>query len=182
MPRPTCRNPILDAAEAVVLSVGAAHLTLDAVAEKSGVSKGGLLYHFPSKEALIDGMMSRLIERGLKARDAAVAEMPSDPAKELKAEIKTLLVNTEADKPVRVAMLAAVANHPTLMCKIREIHRKRFEAQVQYANFEKRSLVILSTFGLFFLELLQVSPFSADQRARLIEALLQFADEVGAEG
>jgi len=182
MARPTCRNPILDAAEAVVIEVGAAHLTLDAVAEKSGVSKGGLLYHFPSKEALVEGMMTRLLERALKTRDAAIEEMQSDPAKELKAEIQALLVSAEADKPVRVAMLAAVANHPCLMSKIREVHRKRFETQAQHANYEKRALVLLSTFGLFFLELLQVSPFSAEHRARIINAMLQFADEVGAEG
>ena len=45
-----CRQAILEAAERVVTEAGAAHLTLDAVAGKAGVSKGGLLYHFPSKK------------------------------------------------------------------------------------------------------------------------------------
>ncbi|MBX7258220.1 MAG: TetR/AcrR family transcriptional regulator; helix-turn-helix transcriptional regulator [Candidatus Hydrogenedentes bacterium] len=181
MARPTCKHIILDAAEGVVSEVGAAHLTLDAVAEKSGVSKGGVLYHFPNKEALIEGMMTRLIDRTLKIRDTAIQKMQDDPASELKAEIMALLVCGEADKPVRVGMLAAVANHPSLMCIIREVHRKRFESQSQYANYEKRALLLLSTFGLFFLELMQVSPFSEEQRARLIDSLFRFADEVAAE-
>ena len=32
---------------------GVVKLTLEAVAQRAGVSKGGLLYHYPSKEALI---------------------------------------------------------------------------------------------------------------------------------
>lgn len=35
---------------------------LDAVAADAGVSKGGLLYHFPSKEALAEALVERLVE------------------------------------------------------------------------------------------------------------------------
>ena len=45
------RSQILDAAEAVVMRDGVRNLTLDAVAQQSSISKGGLLYHFPTKEA-----------------------------------------------------------------------------------------------------------------------------------
>ncbi len=40
---------ILDAASRVVLDKGASALTLESVAEQAGISKGGLLYHFPTK-------------------------------------------------------------------------------------------------------------------------------------
>jgi AcrR family transcriptional regulator len=36
------------------------HLTLDEVAKTAGVSKGGLLYHYPSKEALLTAIVERL--------------------------------------------------------------------------------------------------------------------------
>ena len=42
---------------------GVAHLTLDAVAEEAGLSKGGVLYNFPTKDDLIRGMVDRLIEQ-----------------------------------------------------------------------------------------------------------------------
>lgn len=51
------RDHILEAAAKLVLTEGASGLTLDAVAKSAGISKGGLLYHFPSKEALILGMI-----------------------------------------------------------------------------------------------------------------------------
>ena len=38
-PLPSSHDGILDAAQVVVLEVGAAHMTLDAVATKAGVSK-----------------------------------------------------------------------------------------------------------------------------------------------
>ncbi|OUC93449.1 TetR/AcrR family transcriptional regulator [Streptosporangium minutum] len=56
------REELLDAAEDLLCDQGSQALTLAAVAERAGCSKGGLLYHFSSKEALIKGMVERLIE------------------------------------------------------------------------------------------------------------------------
>ncbi len=42
--------------------------TLDAVAARAGVSKGGLLYHFPSKDAMMAAMVRRLGERAERKR------------------------------------------------------------------------------------------------------------------
>ncbi|MFC7648177.1 TetR/AcrR family transcriptional regulator [Streptosporangium lutulentum] len=52
----------MDAAEDLLCDQGSQSLTLAAVAERAGCSKGGLLYHFSTKEALIKGMVERLIE------------------------------------------------------------------------------------------------------------------------
>jgi AcrR family transcriptional regulator len=52
---------ILTAAERVVLRDGVMRLTLEAVAREAKLSKGGLLYHFATKEALIQAMLARLI-------------------------------------------------------------------------------------------------------------------------
>ena len=54
------KTRILAAAEQVVLERGVPALTLDAVAEAAGLSKGGLIYHFESKEALIRAMIARI--------------------------------------------------------------------------------------------------------------------------
>lgn len=55
------KEALLDAAEAVLSEQGTQALTLTAVAERAGVSKGGLLYHFPTKEALVRAMVARVI-------------------------------------------------------------------------------------------------------------------------
>ncbi|WP_433326989.1 TetR/AcrR family transcriptional regulator [Spirillospora sp. CA-294931] len=56
------KNALLDAAESLLFEHGTQALTLAAVAERAGVSKGGLLYHFSSKEALVKAMVARVIE------------------------------------------------------------------------------------------------------------------------
>ncbi len=57
------RAALLDAASRIVQQRGVEHLTLDLTAQEAGVSKGGLLYHFPSKEALIKGMIQSYLPR-----------------------------------------------------------------------------------------------------------------------
>ena len=56
------RNKILEAAFTVVAEQGAIRLTIDAVAAESGFSKGGVLYHFRSKNALLTGMLAHLVD------------------------------------------------------------------------------------------------------------------------
>ncbi|MGW4848020.1 TetR/AcrR family transcriptional regulator [Nocardia brasiliensis] len=57
------RDRILDALESLLLEKGMSHVTLENVAATAGVSKGGLLYHFKSKDTLLAGLVRRLTER-----------------------------------------------------------------------------------------------------------------------
>jgi AcrR family transcriptional regulator len=69
------RESLLLAACTLLVTHGSEKLTLDAVAQEAGVSKGGLLYHFPSKQALLEGVLSWLLDsfweeiRGYAAMD-----------------------------------------------------------------------------------------------------------------
>src|SRR5947209_16988408 len=69
---------ILEAAERVIVESGVEKATIEAVAREAGVSKGGVLHHFPSKDAIVIALVARLIEKfdgevsALQARDAEV--------------------------------------------------------------------------------------------------------------
>ena len=65
------RLKLLDAAATVVRRDGIPAMTLARVAEEAGVSKGGLLHHFGSKEELLAG----LLEQTLADADASLNEM-----------------------------------------------------------------------------------------------------------
>lgn len=65
----SARERILDAFEEILRTDGERAATIEAVARAAGVSKGGALYHFPSKEALAQGTCQRL--RALAGEDAA---------------------------------------------------------------------------------------------------------------
>ncbi|MER5300336.1 TetR/AcrR family transcriptional regulator [Streptomyces lasiicapitis] len=57
------RNRLLNAAERLLVKQGVDAIRLEAVAAEAGVSKGGLLYHFPTKLALVQGVVERLADR-----------------------------------------------------------------------------------------------------------------------
>jgi len=57
------RAVILDTTQRLIAAEGLQALTLDRVARDAGLSKGGLLYHFSSKEQLIEALVNRVISR-----------------------------------------------------------------------------------------------------------------------
>lgn len=67
------RHRILDALESMLIEHGMTKVTLDSVAAAAGVSKGGLLYHFKTKDALIAAMVRRLGAQADQQRAAAAA-------------------------------------------------------------------------------------------------------------
>ncbi|WP_159612293.1 TetR/AcrR family transcriptional regulator [Glutamicibacter sp. JC586] len=54
---PAARGKVLDAYISLLCEEGERAATLDATAARAGVSKGGLLYHFASKEALAEALI-----------------------------------------------------------------------------------------------------------------------------
>ncbi len=59
--RPSSRHLILDAAIRVTERDGITGLTLDAAAREAGVTKAGLMYHFPTREELLIAIQKHLI-------------------------------------------------------------------------------------------------------------------------
>lgn len=77
---PLAREKVLDAFESILIEEGERTATLDATAKTAGVSKGGLLYHFASRDDLIAGLLQRLeqlaeadLSRMASASDGPVA-------------------------------------------------------------------------------------------------------------
>ncbi|MGH8132733.1 MAG: TetR/AcrR family transcriptional regulator, partial [Steroidobacteraceae bacterium] len=120
------RERLLDAAERLVLEMGAAHLTLGAVAKFAGVSKGGLLYHFPSKDALLEAMLARHtseVEAEVAARCAARGARPSR-AEVFRERVRVLLEQRPRRRAAGAALIAASADNPALMARCRASYRE----------------------------------------------------------
>ncbi|PZE70786.1 TetR/AcrR family transcriptional regulator [Curtobacterium sp. MCPF17_018] len=54
--RESKRTLVLESAARIVESSGITAVTFDSVAVESGLTKGGLLYHFPTREALLEAL------------------------------------------------------------------------------------------------------------------------------
>lgn len=103
MARPSSRDRILDALVTVVLRDGSTAATLDAVSAEAEVSKGGLLYHFPSRDALFAGLHERLAA-GI---DRALAEAPTEPRELVEWYLRNPAVD-DADTRSYAALIASV--------------------------------------------------------------------------
>jgi AcrR family transcriptional regulator len=117
------RKRILDGAERLLLKEGLDGFRLDAVAAEAGVSKGGLLHHFRSKQALIDGVLLRRVDEF----DAVLPE-PGDPPGAftrawLDAAVPEIAPETGGSHDqIVVVLLSALAGGSSM-----EILRERYE-------------------------------------------------------
>ena len=110
MPRlaPT-RDRILDAFAQLLIDQGERAATLDAVAAAAHLSKGGLLYHFGSKDALVEGLLARLDR--LVADD--VEQIRAAPAGAVDYLIRTSMSEgTVLDQSIGAAVRLAQGAHP----------------------------------------------------------------------
>lgn len=72
------RERILEAAEAVFADNGYHDAIVDEIGRRTSLSKGGLYFHFPSKEGLFFAVLDRLANRLVsKAEDAASGDGPA---------------------------------------------------------------------------------------------------------
>ncbi|NIH83608.1 TetR/AcrR family transcriptional regulator [Amycolatopsis granulosa] len=104
MGRSSSREQILDAYQEILIDSGSAAVTLDAVAARAGVSKGGLLYHFGSKDALLDGLLDRLLR--LAAADVEYAR--TAPEGVVRYFLLTSVTDADMSKPAHRASVAAL--------------------------------------------------------------------------
>jgi AcrR family transcriptional regulator len=165
---------LLRAANRVVEAQGVAGLTLDAVAREAGMSKGGLLYHFPSKDALIGGMIEHLLD----AFDAALAaELAADagPAsgRWLRAFVRATFAEEAPLLKDSAGLFAAVANNPALLEPIRR-HAIDWQRRAENDGLDPAlgTVVRLATDGLWFVQLMRFGPPSPTLRAQ-VQATLE---------
>lgn len=103
------RERVLDAFAELLIEHGERAATLDAVASSAGVSKGGLLYHFGSKDALIAGLLDRLDELDR----ADMERMRSAPEGVVEYFIRTSVdCGSTFDRTLIAAACLAQGQHP----------------------------------------------------------------------
>jgi len=176
---PAARDRILDAAEQLVADQGASNLTLDAVAQAAGVSKGGLLYHYPNKDALLAAMIERhcddLDERCARELEGLPADQPSS---RLKASILGVLTPRAGREDLGAALLAAAANKPALLDGARARYADHVAQLTESGGcFARSAVIMLAVDGLMLGEVWRLTPFTSEQRDLIVKELLRLADE-----
>ena len=110
---------------------GPTQITLDAVAAHAGISKGGLLHHFNSKDALLTAMVGEVI----KGFDDNLQTRSSRGNSAALANLSTHVRRSFAGSGRRsgMALLAVGAIQPALLAPVRSYMRERTQAVARTA-------------------------------------------------
>lgn len=89
------RRALLDQTAALAVERGPAAITIQAVADRAGVTKGGLLHHFASKQALVEAVFVELIEKLDREIDIYMAEDDERRGRFTRAYIRAIFADRE---------------------------------------------------------------------------------------
>ena len=166
------REKILSAAATLARDVGPGNLSLDAVAERAGVSKGGLLYHFPSKSRLLEA----LVEQHLSEFDAALNEKEKaygGGQNSLAVAYLDLFVAEQA-LPPPTGVLAAMAANPELLVPVSRFKRQLLDRLKANAKDESSALaVFLALEGMRSLRLFETDIVTPTERDAVLSLLAE---------
>ncbi|KAA5830094.1 TetR/AcrR family transcriptional regulator [Saccharopolyspora hirsuta] len=98
------RERILDALQRILITKGTAAVTLESVAAEAGVSKGGLLYHFRSKQAMLQGLTLRLDDEA----EAEFAQATEKGVDVVRYFLETSLPSSEEEMALYWSVIAAL--------------------------------------------------------------------------
>ena len=179
----TTRENILNAANNIILENRLEGFTLDAVAKKANVSKGGLLYHFPSKNALIEGLIDSLFLQFKNNMNERLNTNKDISAKDwMKAFITERFENVHIDPDYTIGLLATSTMNKDLLLPV-------IEQYSQWQNqFEKTDDPVLATIirlvtdGLILTEVfLGIRTMSDEMREKVYLRLSTSIDEMDSD-
>jgi AcrR family transcriptional regulator len=176
--RPSSRERILDAAAELVAEIGAGRLTLDAVAERAKLSKGGLLYNFPNKQALLRGMIDRLIERSLADKERLRQEFAGARNLDARVGVAAFLEGScGRPDPVTKGLIAALSEDPNLLEPLRDKIAEHWRLLKEGSEDRAAATIAwLAVEGLRSLELHDLSPIDDVDQQVIADALTRLLD------
>lgn len=177
--RSETRDGILRAAGRLLIRTGGANLTLEAVAREAGISKGGLLYHFPNKDALIESMLRRQVEQFEAHMERVVQEDDGPPhGKWVRAFVRATFEADPEENNVLVGLLAALATNPRLLDPLR-LAFGRWEERMRADGIHPTvaTIIRLASDGLLFADFFGLNPPVGGDREAIMESLLRLTTD-----
>ena len=109
------RRALLDCAAQIAAEDGAAALTIQAVADRAGVTKGGLLHHFDSKQALLAAVFADLLERLDREIDTSIEKDPRAEGRFTRAYVRACFSDRlMGERSLWAALSVAIVSEPAL--------------------------------------------------------------------
>ncbi|MEN6313622.1 MAG: TetR/AcrR family transcriptional regulator [Clostridiaceae bacterium] len=174
----TVREKILETANNVIAEKGLSHFTLETVAQEASVSKGGLLYHFPNKESLIENLIEGYTNQFNYRVNDNISQIDNPVSYDfLRVFIEESFEQLEIDKNITMGLLAAVSSNRELLNPMTEFNNEWQRIIERTNDPELATIIRLATDGLIYSELFQINVISDEMRNRVLARLLKLAEE-----
>lgn len=174
---PKARQTILDAARRIVRERGAGNLTYEELVHQSGVTRGGITYHFATKDALLRALIEADIQQWCELEQQLRPDIANEETAELVAYIRRHTEHNEDKRQYVAGMLSAVTLDHSLLDSVREFEEAR-RVDIEWSDRQLREqLLRLASEGLFWSEVFGCSKLPADVRERLVALMEQLAGE-----
>jgi len=163
------RDRILDAAEAVILESGGQSFTLDAVAARAGISKGGLVYSFATKDDLVYAALEREMARFREAVRRRVGDGPIGPVELVLAHIEEALEEDDASTQMAAFLITALVHAPEMLEPVRRYYRDLLDPlRSKGGDMHEVRHALLAVEGIFLLRGLGFVEVSADEQKSVL--------------
>ena len=167
------RQQLLEVAAKLSLEKGPASVTLDAVSQAAGVSKGGLLHHFPNKLSLLDGLFDDLTEKFDRALAERMRDDPEPKGRFTRAYAAIwFLPEGLSDGEQWKVLTVALISEPHLRERWRQWVDRHLAENVGTDSTLDAMLVRYTVDGLWLADLLGAPVMDAAPRAAMLERLM----------
>ncbi|GAB1582188.1 TetR/AcrR family transcriptional regulator [Phyllobacterium phragmitis] len=174
------RERILLAATELAKEVGPAHLSLDAVAARAGLSKGGLLYRFPTKAKLLEAVVEEHLKEHDKALRAEEEIRKDSPNSTAEAFLEVFRSEYRHKEPPPSGVLAALAENPDFIRPIRRYNRQLLDRmQAQSSDHASALITFLTIEGMRSMQLLDCDILTDTERDVIMQRLAALLRDTG---
>ncbi|MHA6532091.1 TetR/AcrR family transcriptional regulator [Paenibacillus sp. BAC0078] len=173
------RKLILIAATSVMKELGGEQLTLDLVAKKAGVSKGGLLYHFPSKEALVLGVVEEMTATFEADVAKRIVRDKEERGRWSRAYIESTFDDAGVGNEMGPVLSSALFFNPESLNSMRSAYEK-WQHNIENDGLDpvQSTIARLAADGLWFAEMFGLAPPDKELKQQIRNELLRSAKEV----
>jgi AcrR family transcriptional regulator len=168
------RQKLLEATAELAERTGVLSITLEAVAERAGVSKGGLLHHFPSKSALVTGMVEWIVDRYYELVTREVGDAPGAEDRVAPAYVATS-ARLGSGARLWTAVLTASLLQPSLLDVLRARARPLWNQAVKGPEDVDAAVAWLAADGLWLSEMLGLYELDDETRAAVVARLAELS-------
>jgi AcrR family transcriptional regulator len=176
------REKILAATAKLVAASGPAELTIEKAAQAASLSKGAVLYHFPSKDALVSALITSSLEKFDATTTRFVERDEQAKGRFTRAYANVLFHPQNNTSEFAAGLLAAVTTNLKLLEPAISRHaeiQRRIEADGISPSLA--TLIRLAADGLYFTRAFGLAPPSDVQAEGVLKLLLEMSQSEAPE-